>query len=213
MSGTAREYLVQTQAGSIGAVPLTQIITSTTLGYEPFDPYPAESHRGDPAKTKELLAKAGHPNGITLDAIYRANAQCEAIAVTLKEDLEAARITLNLTPIPLTQWYANIQDPKSRWDVSLSGSFSPDWQGPSTRMLLGGWLNFDAAPCGTGNVHAICYSNPELNKLAAQAYPSDDPGPTWTKADRLVSADLPWIPLFEKRKIATTSDRLANWVW
>ena len=208
-----REHLVQTQAGSIGAVPLTQIITSTILGYEPFDPYPTEGFRGDPAKAKQLLAEAGYPNGIAFDAIYRANAQYEATAVTLKEDLEAAGITLNLTPIPLTQWYSNIQDPKSRWDLSLSGSFSPDWQGPSTRMLLGGWLNSDAAPCGTGNVHAICYSNPELNKLAAEAYPSDDPGPIWTKADKLVSTDLPWIPLFEKRKIAITSDRLANWVW
>ncbi|MFE0018572.1 ABC transporter substrate-binding protein [Mesorhizobium sp. NPDC059054] len=208
-----REHLVQTQAGSIGAVPLTQIITSTILGYEAFDPYPTEGFRGDPAKAKELLAEAGYPNGIAFDAIYRANAQYEAIAVTLKEDLEAAGITLNLTPIPLTQWYANIQDPKSRWDISLSGSFSPDWQGPSTRMLLGGWLNSDAAPCGTGNVNAICYSNLELNKLAKEAYPSDEPGPIWTKADKVVSTDLPWIPLFEKRKIAITSDRLANWVW
>ncbi len=208
-----RQHLVQTQAGSIGAVPLTQIITSTILGYEPFDPYPTPDHAGDPEKAKALLAEAGYPNGISFDAIYRANAQFEAIAVTLQQDLEAAGITLNLTPIPLTQWYAFIQDPKSRWDVSLGSTFSPDWQGPSTRMLLGGWLNSDAAPCGTGNVHAICYSNPELNKLAAQAYPSDDPGPIWTKADQLVSADLPWIPLFEKRKVVITSDRLANWVW
>ncbi|MDW6020617.1 ABC transporter substrate-binding protein [Mesorhizobium sp. BAC0120] len=208
-----REHLVQTQAGSIGAVPLTQIITSTILGYEPFDPYPSEGNKGDPAKAKELLAEAGYPDGIAFDAIYRANAQYEAIAITLKEDLEAAGITLNLIPIPLTQWYSNIQDPKARWDLNLGGSFSPDWQGPSTRMLLGGWLNSDAAPCGTGNVHAICYSNLELNKLAAEAYPSDDPGPIWTKADQLVSTDLPWIPLFEKRKVVITSDRLANWVW
>lgn len=208
-----RQHLVQTQAGSIGAVPLTQIITSTILGYEPFDPYPTPDFAGDPEKAKALLAEAGFPNGITFDAIYRANAQFETIAVTAQQDLQAAGITLNLTPIPVTQWYAFIQDPKSRWDISLGSTFSPDWQGPSTRMLLGGWLNSDAAPCGTGNVHAICYSNKELNKLAAEAYPSDQPGPIWTKADKLVSTDLPWIPLFEKRKVVITSDRLANWVW
>ncbi len=80
-------------------------------------------------------------------------------------------------------------------------------------MLLGGWLDSDAAPCGTGNTYAICYKNLALNQLAAAAFPSDDPGPIWTKADRLVSDDLPWIPLFENRKIALTSDRVTHWTW
>lgn len=208
-----RAHLVQSQGGRIAAVPLTQIITSTILGHEPFDPYPTSDYQGDPEKAKELLAKAGFPNGITLDAIYRTSALFENIAVTLKEDLAKANINLNLIPVPLTQWYAFIQDPKSRWDISLGSQFAPDWQGPSTRMLLGGWLNSTAAPCGTGNVHAICYHNERLNELAAQAYPSDNPGPIWAEADKVVSTDLAWVPLFEKRKIVITSDRLANWVW
>ncbi len=208
-----RAHLVQAQGGSIAAVPLSQIITSTILGHEPFDPYPTEGNKGDAAKAKELLAQAGYPDGLKLDAVYRTTAQFETIAVTVKEDVAAAGIDLNLIPVPATQWYAFIQDPNSRWDISLGSQFAPDWQGPSTRMLLGGWLNSDASPCGTGNVHSIRYSNPELNRLAAEAFPSDNPGPVWTKADRLVSADLPWIPLFEKRKVALTSDRISHWAW
>lgn len=208
-----RAHLVQTQGGSVAAVPLSQIITSTILGYEPFDPYPTDGNKGDPKKAKELLAKAGYPNGLKLDAVYRTTAQFESIAVTIKEDAAAAGIDLNLIAIPATQWYAFIQDPKSRWDISLGSQFAPDWQGPSTRMLLGGWLDSDAAKCGTGNVSSICYSNKALNALAAEAFPSDNPGPIWTRADKLVSADLPWIPLFEKRKIALTSDRISHWAW
>lgn len=205
--------LVQAQGGKIAARPLGQIITSTILGHEPFDPYATPGSAGDPAKAKQLLVEAGHPQGLKLDAVYSVNAQNETIAVTLKADLAKAGIELDLIPIPAAQFSAYLQDAKSRWDVSLSGTFAPDWQGPSTRMLLGGWLNSDAAPCGTGNVHAICYKNPELNKLAAKAFPSDDPGPIWAQADKLVSADLPWIPLFEKRKVAITSDRVRNWTW
>lgn len=208
-----RAHLVQIQGGPISSVPLSQIITSTILGYEPFDPYPTEGSKGDPAKAKELLAKAGYPKGLKIDAIYRTTAQFEAIAVAVKEDVAAAGIDLNLIPIPPTQWYAFIQDAKSRWDISLGSQFAPDWQGPSTRMLLGGWLNSDASPCGTGNVSSICYSNTDLNTLAAEAFPSDNPGPIWAKADKIVSADLPWIPLFEKRKIALTSERITHWAW
>ncbi|NHT76709.1 ABC transporter substrate-binding protein [Rhizobiaceae bacterium CRRU44] len=208
-----RAHLVQIQGGPISSVPLSQIITSTILGHEPFDPYPTEGSKGDPAKAKELLAKAGYPKGLKIDAIYRTTAQFEAIAVAVKEDVAAAGIDLNLIPIPPTQWYAFIQDAKSRWDISLGSQFAPDWQGPSTRMLLGGWLNSDASPCGTGNVSSICYSNADLNTLAAEAFPSDNPGPIWAKADKIVSADLPWIPLFEKRKIALTSERITHWAW
>ena len=205
--------LVQAQGGPIAAKPLGQIITSTILGHEPFDPYATPGHTGDPEKARRLLAEAGYPDGLKLDAVYRVNAQFETIAVTLKNDLARAGIELNLIPVPYAQYHPYVQDPKSRWDVSLSGSFAPDWQGPSTRMLLGGWLNSDAAPCGTGNVHAICYHNPELNRLARKAFASDDPGPIWAEADRLVSTDLPWIPLFEKRKVVITSERVRNWTW
>ncbi|ROO84233.1 peptide/nickel transport system substrate-binding protein [Actinocorallia herbida] len=205
--------LVQAQGGKIAAKPNGQIITSTILGHEAYDPYATKDSAGDPAKAKQLLAEAGYPDGLELDAVYRVTAQFETIAVTLKEDLAKAGIELNLIAIPSAQFHPYLQDPESRWDIALSGMFAPDWQGPSTRMLLGGWLNSDAAPCGKGNVYAICYDNADLNELAAEAFPSDDPGPIWAKADKLVSDDLPWIPLFEKRKVVITSDHVRNWTW
>ncbi|GGL02952.1 ABC transporter substrate-binding protein [Nocardia jinanensis] len=211
--GVNKKNLVQGQGGPIAAKPNGQIVTSTLLGHEPFDPYSTPDGAGDPDRARRLLAEAGYPNGITLDAVYRSTAQFESIAVTLKEDLAAAGITLNLISLPGTEYQSYLQDPTGRYDVSLSGSFTPDWQGRSTRMLLGGWLNSEAAPCGKGNVNAICYSNTQLNDLARRAFPSDDPGPLWAAADRIVSSDLPWIPLFEKRKNLLSSDRVTNWTW
>ncbi len=206
-----KAHIVQAQGGPIAAVPLGQIITSTTLGHRPLDPYSTAGSRGD--REGETASYAGGlPGRFAFDLAYRSNAQFSTIAVTLKEDLAASGIKLNLIPIPPTQFLAYLQDPKSRYDLALA-QFAPDWQGPSTRMLLGGWLDSDASPCGKGNNYAICYSNPVLNGLAAKAFPSDNPEPIWAEADRVVSADLPWIPLFEKRRVAISSDRLTNWVW
>jgi peptide/nickel transport system substrate-binding protein len=207
-----KAHLVQAQGGPIAALPLGQIITSTQLGHRPFDPYATPGSRGDASKAKSLLAQAGFPNGISFDLVYQQTAHFATIAVTLKEDLASSGITVNLVPLPLIGFTAYLRDPKSRFDLAL-GQFFPDWQGPSTRMLLGGWLDSDAAPCGKGNVLSICYSNPAANALATKAFASDNPEPIWAEADRLVSTDLPWIPLFESRRIAVTSDRLKNWVW
>lgn len=207
-----KAHIVQAQGGKIAALPLGQIITSTLLGHETFDPYATPGSKGDVEKAKALLQQAGFAQGLTLDLVYRANNQFSTIAVILKEDVAKAGIKLNLIPLPPPQFMAYLQSPTNRWDLAL-GQTSPDWQGPATRMLLGGWLNSDASPCGRGNVYAICYSNPQLNALAKQAYASDNPGPLWQQADKLVSADLPWIPLFEKRRVVITSDRVTHWTW
>jgi len=210
--GINKAHLVQAQGGKIAAQPLGQIITSTLLGHEPFDPYATPDNKGSAEKAKALLTEAGLPDGVTFDLAYRANNQFSTLAVILKEDLAKAGININLIPIPAPQFMAYLQSPENRWDLAL-GQNSPDWQGPATRMLLGGWLNSDASPCGRGNVYAVCYSNPNLNALAKEAYGSDNPGKLWQEADRLVSQDLPWIPLFEKRRVAIASDRVNNWTW
>jgi peptide/nickel transport system substrate-binding protein len=208
-----KAHLVQAQGGHIAAVPLGQIIASTILGHVPYDPYATPNSAGDPQKAAELLKEAGYPNGLTLNAAYRTTGQFQTIAVTLKNDVAEAGFRLNLIPVPAEQYQGYVQSASNHWDIGVSGLTIPDWQGPSTRMLLGGWLDSDGASCGTGNVYGICYKNPALNKLAAEAFVSDDPGPIWAKADRIATDDLAWLPLFENRKIAITSDRVTLWTW
>jgi len=206
--------VAQVQGGKEVAVPTGQIILSNQLGYEKTDPYATEGSKGDPAKAKALLAEAGYPDGLTLNAVYRPTGLVESVATTVKSDLARAGIDLNLTKLSPDQAYSYVQDEKNPWDVFiLNPGFAPDWQGDGTRMILGGWLNSTGSPCGPGNVHAICYDNPELNELTAQAFASDDPGPLWAQADALAAADLPWIPLVEQKKVVITSERLRNWTW
>jgi len=207
-----KAHLVQAQGGKISAQPLGQILTSTILGHQPFDPYATPDSKGSPEKARALLKQAGYDKGLTLDLVFRANAQYNTIAVILKQDLAESGIQLNLIPVPNAQFMSYLQNPKNQWDLALART-APDWQGPSTRMLLGGWLNSSASPCGQGNVYAVCYNNPALNALSEKAFPSDNPGPIWTEADKIASTDLPWIPLFEERRVAVTSEHISHWSW
>jgi peptide/nickel transport system substrate-binding protein len=208
-----RASLVQGIGGPTVATPTGQILIPTILGYEEFDPYPTPDSKGDPEKAKALLAQAGYPNGLELNAIYQGNGIGERNATTLQENFAAAGITLNLIKVPAGEYWGYAQSAGNSWDINLSAGFAPDWQGDSTRMLLGGWLNSDASACGPGNVQAICYSNPTLNELGEKAFASDDPGPIWTEADQVTSKDLPWIPLYAQRKVVITSERLKNFTW
>ncbi|WP_312675879.1 ABC transporter substrate-binding protein [Microbacterium sp.] len=210
-----KENLIQNRGGEATGTPSGQIITSTLLGYEKFDPYATEGSRGDAAKAKELLTEAGYPDGITLNVAYRSNEDSEKEATTLQEDLAAAGITLNLLPVPPADFHAFLQDEArtSQWDLIANLVYAPDWQGDSTRMILGGWLNSDVSPCGAGNVYGICYDNPELNALADEAFGSEDPGPIWAEADRLVSEDLAWVPVYERNRIVIVSDDVTYFQW
>jgi hypothetical protein len=49
-----RAHLIQVQGGPIAAAPLSQIITSTILGDEPFDPYPTEGNMREDSQAFSL---------------------------------------------------------------------------------------------------------------------------------------------------------------
>ena len=194
--------LVQVQGGPLVAKPLGQIIISNQLGYEPFDPYATPDSAGDPEKARQLLADAGFPDGITLDAIYRPTALQEAVATTLKEDLAKAGITSNLHKLGPNEARGYVQSADNPWDISISNpGFAPDWQGPSTRMLLGGWLNSDAAPAAPATSTPSATATPSSTSSPRRPIPPTSPVRSGPRPTARVSTDLPWIPLFEIRKI------------
>ncbi|MGO2658391.1 ABC transporter substrate-binding protein [Mycetocola reblochoni] len=208
-----RAGLQQGIGGEKAAIVSTEILTSTILGYNGENPYPTDGDAGDVARATELLDASGAED-VSLALAYRTNAEYEKIATAIQASAAEAGITVSLVPVEDSFGAINafLSDPvkDDQWDLALT-TWSPDWQGNSASMTLGGWLDSDVAPGGTWN--GVTYDNPELNALAAEALAAEDPAEAWSEANRLASEDLAWFPLLERIKSVPSSDAVTNWVW
>lgn len=209
-----RADVVRGLGGPDSAIPSNEILTSTIVGYNDENPYPTPEDKGDPEKAKALLAEAGKPN-LTVNVAYRTTPEFEKIATSVQAAAKRAGIDVKLTPIPGDGWgaFSSFLADKSKldqWDLAIT-NWTPDWQGNSARMTLGGWLDSEFAPGGTWN--GVTYDNPELNAAVTRAFAADDPKADWQQANRIATEDLAWFPLIERVKSVPTSDRVVNWTW
>jgi peptide/nickel transport system substrate-binding protein len=209
-----RSDVVRGLGGPDSAIPSNEILTSTIVGYTDENPYPTAEDKGDPEKARALLAQAGQQD-LTVNVAYRNTPEFEKIATSVQNAAARSGITVRLTPIPGESWgtFSAFLGDKSKldqWDLAIT-NWTPDWQGNSARMTLGGWLDSDFAPGGTWN--GVTYDNPKLNAAVTQAFAAQDPAPHWTEANEIASRDLAWFPLIERVKSIPTSDRVTNWTW
>jgi peptide/nickel transport system substrate-binding protein len=209
-----RSDVVRGLGGPDSAIPSNEILTSTIVGYTDENPYPTPEDKGDPEKAKDLLTQAGQQN-LTVNVAYRNTPEFEKIATSVQNAAARSGITVRLTPIPGESWgtFSAFLGDKSKldqWDVAIT-NWTPDWQGNSARMTLGGWLDSDFAPGGTWN--GVTYANPALNAAVTQAFSAEDSAPHWKQANEIATKDLAWFPLIERVKSNPTSDRVTNWTW
>ena len=145
----------------------------------------------DPAKAKQLLAAAGHPNGIDVELWHSQDATIARLSQAVQGYLNAAGIRTKLvqrdassareaarkgeTDMTLKTWYADYPDADSfLYPLLYSGSKGP-----------GGNVSF--------------YSNPAFDKLVIAArHEQDAPkrAALSRSADSLAFADAPMVPLF-----------------
>lgn len=209
-----RADVVRGLGGPDSAIPSNEILTSTIVGYTGKNPYPTPEDKGDPDKAKALLAEEGKP-GLTVNVAYRNNPEFEKIATSVQTSAARAGINVKLTPIAADSWgafdaFLGDKTKLDQWDLAIT-NWTPDWQGNSARMTLGGWLDSDFAPGGTWN--GVTYHNPRLNEAVNRAFAAQDPTADWQEANTIATEDLAWFPLIERVKTVPTSDRVTNWTW
>jgi peptide/nickel transport system substrate-binding protein len=89
-----RRAVVLALGGRYAGEPASTILSPTLAGYSAFDLYPSQDAAGDPDKARELLAKAGFPNGVELTYVGQKSHQGEALYEVLRASLDRAGIRL-----------------------------------------------------------------------------------------------------------------------
>lgn len=206
--------VVQTMGGEDLATVNNGIFGPGILGYEEYDPYPTKGSKGDPEKSKALLAEAGYPDGITLKFPYRNAGTQPDIAQTVQASLEKAGFTVELSPVPPTDYYANYmsnhENAKSgEWDIAMVG-WSPDWQGGAARSVFQPQFVFTGTP---QTYNYLDYNNEKANALAKEALTAATPEESakkWHEVDQAVLEDAVILGVASTLKANYHSERIGG---
>jgi peptide/nickel transport system substrate-binding protein len=168
-----------------------------------FDP-DLRSYDYDPPKAKALLTEAGYADGINLTLAAPTVPLLQQLDQLLQEQFKAVGINVTLEPVANSEWYARV--------VQQAINFTPQrWsQRPDPDGLL--TILFHSK----GYANSTNYRNPEVDGLLDQARVLLDAAarkPLYQQAQRLITRDLPYVPLFFSVEYAAIRDAAQGFVW
>ena len=148
----------------------------------------------DPAKSQELLAAAGYPDGFEIETVVSERSDYLAIAQIVQERLANVGITLKLNVLDHGSWVAAIiKEKRGSLVWSISSRF------PSAEYLMREfWISAANVTEPTGVQGFAEWGNPEFDKAYEAAISTADPAQRledFKKAQLIAMAELPTIPL------------------
>jgi peptide/nickel transport system substrate-binding protein len=212
-----RQAVVLAIGGRYAGEPASTVLSPTLAGHSAFDLYPSQDARGDPDKARELLAEAGHPDGVTLTYVGPDSQKWKALYEALRSSLERAGITLDPTFYRGADVYKKSLRLRAKREEHHLGAahVCPDFPGNGSRSIIGVLLD-GRLISPTSNNNFGSYNNPKVNDLIDQAYAARDDqarSALWGQIDRLVMEDAAWAPLVYDREAFFWSSRVRNWTF
>jgi len=196
-----RQQVLDTAA--LGEGEVTGPITSPAYKSDPNDrPCPTR----DLAKAKDYLAKAGHPDGVTIKTIVSTGEYSTSVneAQNLQAQLAEAGIKLDLEVLESGAYVDRWVAADFEAAVALNGG-RPDPDGMYGRYFT-----------STGNLNKVAgYSSPTLDQLFVQGRASSDPAvrkPIYQKIGEELENNAAWIWLFTSYNYTATLPNVSGFI-
>jgi peptide/nickel transport system substrate-binding protein len=194
-----------------------QMLPPDFPGHQPYCPYTVGPkggtwHGPDMAKARQLVGESRTTNvpvtvwSFDIDPGRAAG----SYLVGLLEDLG---YQARLHAVPPDQFMTGIGNPRTKIQISVGEGWGPDFPAPST--FFGPLLSCQSADePATANWAGFC--DPHVDKLASQAQAAQltDPAAArrlWAQADRIVTDQAPYIPVFNEGMAGFVSSRTGNY--
>jgi peptide/nickel transport system substrate-binding protein len=204
--------------GSFAGDVATTILSPTLGGFQRYpDPYWTPDHRGDPQRTRDLLAEAGYPDGVTINYVGPSTGKGPAIQASLKSSLGRAGIRLAPRSYDGYKVYTEslqLQSRKAEHQIGL-GRWCPDFPGNGARSFIGVLLD-GRKITPTANNNYGNYNNPQVNAMIDEALRTanaDRRNTLWGEIDRKIMQDAAWVPLVYERQPYFWSSRVKQWTF
>ena len=168
---------------------------------------------GDAAKAKQLLAQAGHPNGLTVTLAHRNadyNHDGPAVATAMQASLKQAGITVNLKPYDDAGYSDAIQKPSTEPGMFLA-TWGADW--PTGGPFLAPIFDGRQILTDGGNFNASQLNDPKINAEFDAINTITDPAqarPRWGALDATIGKQALTVPLIHPIYIRLTGKNVQN---
>jgi len=214
-----RDQIIQLlHAGSPGqATPTCQVLPAGFPSYQPYCPYTAGAkdgawHSPDLATAARLARESGTthvPVTVSIDKDFGEDAAGSYLVGVLK----GLGYRANLRSVADTDFYATARNARNKIQLGLTG-WAVDI--PSSSDFFAQVLtcrSFYQDPTSTDNLAEFC--DPHADQLVSQARAAQQTDPAaarklWAQADRVITDQAPWVPLYNESGIWFVSARVRN---
>ncbi|PKW26195.1 peptide/nickel transport system substrate-binding protein [Phycicoccus duodecadis] len=210
-AATNRDAYVTAIGGATAADPSLSLLPAAVPAHHGDDPVGAGT-RGDAARAKALLAKAGVTTPVAFTVAYRSDPTSDKAIAALVAGWRQAGFAPTTKPIA-DDYFSTISDPAAAAGIDLFWSnWAPAWASASTILppLFDSSINITAA--GPGRDYGY-FADPDINTLMAKAGAMVDRGErekAWGEVDRQLLAQGAYIGLAERRALYIAGSGVRN---